>query len=74
MTDLYLADGGSGCSGITCLVNGVGSAIGGAAGGVNFWSDPWGNSFKSLQDSARNLSQTVLPTITKATLPDLTAD
>jgi hypothetical protein len=57
-----------------CLIGGAQNAIGGAIDTVNFWTDPWGNTFKALQDSARSLAQTVLPTITHATLPDLNAD
>ncbi|MDY7555307.1 MULTISPECIES: hypothetical protein [unclassified Cryobacterium] len=45
-----------------------------AKGFANFWSDPAGNSFKMLQDGAKGLADDVLPAITHATLPDLTAD
>jgi type IV secretion system protein TrbL len=59
-------------------VNGVGDAVGGAVetanGFANFWSDPAGNSFQMLQDGAKGLADDVLPAITHATLPDLTAD
>ncbi|WP_104170614.1 hypothetical protein [Cryobacterium sp. M23] len=41
---------------------------------ADFWSDPAGNSFKLLQGAAKGLSDTVLPALTQATLPDLTAD
>ncbi|MDJ0324353.1 hypothetical protein QMG61_11330 [Cryobacterium sp. PH31-AA6] len=67
--------------GVTNLADGVGNAVGGvgavvntAAGVADFWSDPAGNSFKLLQEAAKGLSDTVLPTLTQATLPDLTAD
>lgn len=45
-----------------------------ASGVIDFWSDPWGNTFKALQASARGLSDSVLPAVTDATLPDLSAD
>ncbi|TFC94426.1 MULTISPECIES: hypothetical protein [Cryobacterium] len=67
--------------GVTNLADGVGNAVGGvgavvntAAGVADFWSDPAGNSFKLLQEAAKGLSDTVLPALTQATLPDLTAD
>ncbi|WP_148076865.1 hypothetical protein [Frigoribacterium sp. PhB24] len=41
---------------------------------ADFWSDPAGNTFNMLQDANRGLSETVMPAITKATLPDLTTD
>ena len=41
---------------------------------ADFWSDPAGNTFNMLQDGARGLAETILPAITKATLPDLTLD
>jgi type IV secretion system protein TrbL len=82
-----LATGGGGCTGsvLGCtadavgdFIGGVGGAVGGAANAVgdfaNFWSDPAGNSFKLLQDGAKGLANNVLPAITHATLPDLTAD
>lgn len=57
---------------------GVGDAVGGAVetanGFADFWSDPAGNSFQMLQDGAKGLAGDVLPAITHATLPDLTAD
>jgi type IV secretion system protein TrbL len=59
-------------------VGGFGEAVGGAVekanGFANFWSDPAGNSFQMLQDGAKGLADDVLPAITHATLPDLTAD
>jgi type IV secretion system protein TrbL len=52
--------------------------VGGAANAIgefgNFWSDPAGNSFKMLQDGAAGLSNEVMPAITHATMPDLTAE
>lgn len=70
---------------VGCAIVGGGKAIGKAASGVgdavdtakgiaDFWSDPAGNLFNMLQDGAKSLSDTVMPAITKATLPDLTAD
>jgi type IV secretion system protein TrbL len=72
-------------TGIGDVVGGVGDAIGGAgdaiggavdsaAGFVDFWGDPAGNSFDMLQAGAKGLSDTVLPAITSATLPDMTAE
>nr|QJS06311.1 putative membrane protein [Cryobacterium sp.] len=56
----------------------MGDAVGGAVetanGFADFWSDPAGNSFQMLQDGAKGLADDVLPAITHATLPDLTAD
>ncbi|AMM22807.1 hypothetical protein AX769_21970 (plasmid) [Frondihabitans sp. PAMC 28766] len=58
-------------------VNGVkdaaGNAVNTATDIANFWSDPAGNTFNMLQKGAKSLSDTVMPAITKATLPDLTA-
>lgn len=60
------------------VVNGVGDAVGGvvetATGFADFWSDPAGNSFRMLQDGAKGLADDVLPAITHATLPDLSAE
>lgn len=64
-----------GCDGfVECVSNGVAGAVGGVSGVIDFWSDPWGNTFEALQSSARQLSDSVLPAVTDATLPDLTAD
>jgi type IV secretion system protein TrbL len=60
--------------GIADAVNGVNNAVNTAAGVANFWSDPAGNSFKMMQDGAKGLAENVLPALTHATLPDLTAD
>ena len=64
--------------GIADAVGAVGNVVGGAVdvttGLVNFWSDPAGNSFQMLQAGAKGLSDDILPAITHATLPDLTAD
>ena len=65
-------DGATG--GIKDAVSGVNNAVNTAAGVADFWSDPAGNSFKLLQGAAKGLSDTVLPALTHATLPDLTAD
>lgn len=60
------------------VVNGVSDAVGGAVATAHsfadFWSDPAGNSFQMLQDGAKGLADDVLPAITHATLPDLSAD
>lgn len=58
---------------VECAQQGIVGIVNSATGVIDFWSDPWGNTFKALQDSARNLSTTVLPAVTKATLPDLNA-
>ncbi|MFC4244890.1 hypothetical protein ACFOYW_16065 [Gryllotalpicola reticulitermitis] len=49
------------------------SAVNSAAGVADFWSDPWGNAFKTLQNAAHGLAEDVLPALSKATLPDLSA-
>jgi hypothetical protein len=67
----------AGCSGFNianCVTSGVQGAISTATGIIDFWSDPWGNTFKALQASARQLSDSVLPAVTDATLPNLNAD
>ncbi|MFC4245061.1 hypothetical protein ACFOYW_16965 [Gryllotalpicola reticulitermitis] len=48
-------------------------AVNSAAGVANFWSDPSENTFKLLQNAAHGLAQVVLPALSKATLPDLSA-
>lgn len=60
--------------GVKDAVGAVGGAVNAAKGVADFWSDPAGNSFIMLQDAAKGLSDTVLPALTHATLPDLTAD
>jgi type IV secretion system protein TrbL len=79
-------DNGGGCSNIiSCgidkgkeviggAVNGTKDAIGTAQSIGDFWSDPAGNTYKALRDAAKGLSDSVLPALTHATLPDLTAD
>lgn len=59
------------CTDPVCFISGIGETIGGA---VNYWQDPWGNTFKALKDAASQLANDVLPALTKATLPDLTAE
>jgi len=56
------------------IIGGIGDAINGATDAVNYFSDPWGNTFNALRDAAAGLSENVLPFLTNATLPDLTAD
>jgi type IV secretion system protein TrbL len=60
--------------GIGSIIGGVGDVINGVSGAVSYWSDPWGNTFKALQDAAAGLSRDVLPALTEATLPDLSAE
>lgn len=79
-------DDGGGCSNIiSCGVDKGKEIIGGAVNGTkdaidtaqsigDFWSDPAGNTYKALRDAAKGLSDSVLPALTHATLPDLTAD
>jgi len=55
-------------------IGGLGDVINGFTGAVSYWSDPWGNTFKALQDAAKGLSKDVLPALTNATLPDLSTD
>ena len=58
---------------VECASKGIAGAVSSATGIIDFWSDPWGNTFKALQASARQLSDSVLPAVTDATLPDLNA-
>ncbi|MFE6767270.1 hypothetical protein [Streptomyces sp. NPDC057689] len=55
-------------------VNGTKDVINTAQSIGDFWSDPAGNTYKALRDAAKGLSDSVLPALTHATLPDLTAD
>lgn len=59
------------CADPACIIGGIGESIGGA---VNYWQDPFGNTFKALQDAASGLAKDVLPALTEATLPDLSAE
>lgn len=74
--------GGAIGKGVSGAVGAVGNAVGGATNAVggavsgaetfaNFWSDPFGNTFKALQSGANGLASTVIPAFQKATLPDL---
>lgn len=56
------------------VVDAVGKGVDTVGAVADFWSDPAGNTFNMLQDANRGLSETVMPAITKATLPDLTTD
>ena len=60
--------------GIGNAVQGVQDTANGIGGVANFWSDPAENSYKALRDAANGLAGDVLPALTHATLPDLTAD
>jgi type IV secretion system protein TrbL len=55
-------------------IGGLGDVINGVSGTVSYLSDPWGNTFEALRGAAAGLSRDVLPALTQATLPDLTAD
>ena len=55
-------------------IGGVGDVINGANAVVSYLSDPWGNTFTTLQGAAQGMSRDILPALTSATLPDLTAD
>lgn len=61
------------CDPATLLCN-VGGALDVLTGAVGFWQDPWGNTFKTLQDAARGLAQDLLPALTEAATPDISAD
>lgn len=58
---------------VTGTVDAARGAVETVAGVADFWSDPWGNTFLSLQSAAHGLAETVLPALSRATLPDLTA-
>ncbi len=47
--------------------------INGVNGAVTFASDPFGSTFKALKEAAAGLAKDVLPALTEATLPDLSA-
>ncbi|WP_157603232.1 hypothetical protein [Rathayibacter sp. Leaf299] len=53
---------------------GIGEIIDGAANAIDFVNDPWGRLFKVLRDAASGLAKELLPALTTATLPDLSAD
>ncbi len=55
-------------------IGGLGDLVNGASGAIAYWSDPWGNTFKALRDAAAGMSKDILPALTSATLPDLTAE
>lgn len=55
-------------------IGGVGEVIDGAAGVVTYLSDPWGNTFITLQNAAQGMGRDILPALTGATLPDLTSE
>lgn len=60
------------CGNIVCdVLGGIGDSVGGA---ISYWSDPWGNTFKALQDAAESMSKDILPALTEATSPDLSSD
>jgi hypothetical protein len=71
---LWMEPADDGQGGIIGIIGGIGNAINGAAGVVSYWSDPWGNTFKMLRDTAQGMSRDIMPALTSATLPDLTAD
>jgi type IV secretion system protein TrbL len=60
--------------GVTGAVNGTADAVRTATGVADFWSDPAGNTYKMLVASAKSLTNDVLPALTHATLPDVSAD
>jgi hypothetical protein len=73
-----MADGTTCTDWVSCTVGGVTDTVGGiangVAGAVNFWSDPFGNTFRAFQGAAKGLATQLLPQLTSATLPDLTVD
>ena len=60
--------------GIGSIIGGLGDGVNAPPGGVSYMSDPWGNTFEMLRDAAAGLSRDVLPALTQATLPDLSAE
>ena len=59
------------CGNLVCeVIGGVGDTV---AGTISYWSDPWGNTFKALQDAASSMSSDILPALTEATSPDYSA-
>lgn len=60
------------CGNLVCeVIGGVGDTV---AGTISYWSDPWGNTFKALQDAASSMSSDILPALTEATSPDYSAE
>ena len=59
--------------GIGSIIGGLGDGVNAPPGGVSYMSDPWGNTFEMLRDAAAGLSGDVLPALSEATLPDLSA-
>jgi type IV secretion system protein TrbL len=66
--------GSSDSDGIGSIIGGLGDVVNGPPGGVSYLSDPWGNTFETLRDASEGLSGDVLPALTDATLPDLSAE
>lgn len=64
----------AGCEGISCIPDAIGDIVNGAQQTLGFFSDPWGNTFKMLQDSAVSITKDILPALTAATMPDLSAE
>lgn len=60
--------------GVKDAVTGVGDAVESASSFASFWTDPFGNTFRALQEGAHSLASDVLPALSKATMPDLTKD
>jgi len=60
--------------GIGSIIGGLGDGVNAPPGGVSYMSDPWGNTFETLRDAAAGLSGDVLPALSEATLPDLSAE
>ena len=60
--------------GIGSIIGGLGDVVNSPPGGVSYMSDPWGNTFEILRDAAAGLARDVLPALTQATLPDLSAE
>ncbi|TFB86884.1 hypothetical protein E3O44_06875 [Cryobacterium algoricola] len=60
--------------GIGGILGGVGDIVNNVTATVNYWSDPWGNTFKALQGAAVSMTRDIMPALTSATLPDLTTD
>lgn len=54
------------------VVDGAKDAVDSASSFAAFWTDPFGNTFRALQEGAHSLANDVLPALAEATSPDLT--
>lgn len=56
------------------VVGGAKDAVDSATSFASFWTDPFGNTFRALQEGAHSLANDVLPALSHATMPDLTRE